>query len=189
MLLLPLLRRPGRRWSTCWRRTPTSRGEEEEREVFFGRVFGLSSLLFSSLLSLSLTLLFSSSLSLPFLVKKNRRFPPPPRRDAAIIVGAEADAYVSKSAVEELARHWGAAAGGEEAEEELKGERQRQRQRPRPPTAGGGGGAAEVRWVPGGHVSAFLSQGEAFRGALRDAMERLALPAPAKAAGEREEET
>ena len=35
-----------------------------------------------------------------------------------------------------------------------------------------------MRWVPGGHVSAFLSQGGAFRGALRDAMERLALPAP-----------
>ena len=34
--------------------------------------------------------------------------------------------------------------------------------------------------MPGGHVSAFLSQGGAFRGALVDAMERLALPAPAE---------
>jgi hypothetical protein len=106
-----------------------------------------------------------------------RRFPPPPRRDAAIIVGAEADAYVSKSAVEELARHWGAASaasaageGGEEGPGPPGG--------PRSEVKGGG---AEVRWVPGGHVSAFLSQGEAFRGALRDAMERLALPAPAAA--------
>lgn len=91
---------------------------------------------------------------------------------------------MSKSAVEELARHWGAA----EPEAPPAEQRQHQQQRPGPgPSAGGGGGsgrAAEVRWVPGGHVSAFLSQGGAFRGALRDAMERLALPAPPAVAAE-----
>ena len=31
---------------------------------------------------------------------------------------------------------------------------------------------AELRWVPGGHVSAYLTQAAAFRGAVRDALER-----------------
>ena len=32
---------------------------------------------------------------------------------------------------------------------------------------------SEVRWVPGGHVSAFLTQGDAFRGAIRDSVARV----------------
>ncbi len=32
---------------------------------------------------------------------------------------------------------------------------------------------AEVRWVPGGHVSAYLTQGDAFRSAIRDCLERV----------------
>ena len=32
---------------------------------------------------------------------------------------------------------------------------------------------AEVRWVPGGHVSAFLTQGDAFRAAIRDCVARV----------------
>jgi hypothetical protein len=34
----------------------------------------------------------------------------------------------------------------------------------------------QVRWVPGGHVSAFLLQQPAFRKAILDSLERLANP-------------
>ena len=34
----------------------------------------------------------------------------------------------------------------------------------------------QVRWVPGGHVSAFLLQQAAFRKAILDSLERLANP-------------
>ena len=35
----------------------------------------------------------------------------------------------------------------------------------------------QVRWVPGGHVSAFLLQQPAFRKAILDSLDRLAHPA------------
>ena len=35
----------------------------------------------------------------------------------------------------------------------------------------------QVRWVPGGHVSAFLLQQPAFRRAILDSLDRLAHPA------------
>ncbi|CAL8468337.1 g7877 [Coccomyxa elongata] len=74
------------------------------------------------------------------------RFPRPQRPDAAVIVGAHNDAYVSAHSVRELAAHWP---------------------------------GSQVRWVPGGHVSAFLLQQPAFRKAILDSLERLSQPAAA----------
>lgn len=71
------------------------------------------------------------------------RFPGPRRPDAAVIVGACNDAYVSQKSVRELAQHWP---------------------------------GSQVRWVPGGHVSAFLLQQPAFRKAILDSLEQLANP-------------
>ncbi|KAK9820289.1 hypothetical protein WJX72_008631 [[Myrmecia] bisecta] len=68
------------------------------------------------------------------------RFPRPQRPDAAVLVAATHDAYVSKQSVLELAEHWA---------------------------------GSEVRWVAGGHVSAFLMQQDAFRTAIRDSIGRL----------------
>jgi hypothetical protein len=43
-------------------------------------------------------------------------------------------------------------------------------------------GYSRRRWVPGGHVSAFLLHHGAFRAAIRDSLERLAQPPTAVAA-------
>ena len=40
---------------------------------------------------------------------------------------------------------------------------------------------AQVRWVPGGHVSAFLFQQGAFRSAIADSLGRLSQPQGARA--------
>ncbi|KAK9819238.1 hypothetical protein WJX81_000552 [Elliptochloris bilobata] len=71
------------------------------------------------------------------------RFPRPQRPDAAVIVAAPNDAYVSQESVLELARHWP---------------------------------GSELRWVAGGHVTAFVLQQPAFRRAIVDSLERVAAP-------------
>lgn len=43
-------------------------------------------------------------------------------------------------------------------------------------------GGSELRMVSGGHVSAFVMHQEAFRGAIRDSLRRVARPAPQAAA-------
>lgn len=68
------------------------------------------------------------------------RFPCPKQPGAAVFVGAQEDAYVTRESIQELAAHWP---------------------------------GSEVRWVPGGHVSAFLLQQQAFRGAISDSLSRL----------------
>ena len=60
--------------------------------------------------------------------------------EAAVLVAANQDAYVSRQSVIELAEHWP---------------------------------GCEVRWVEGGHVSAFLMQQPAFRTAILDSLNRL----------------
>lgn len=64
----------------------------------------------------------------------------PQRPDAAVLVGATDDAYVSPGSLLELHAHWP---------------------------------GSEVRFVPGGHVSAFLLHQRQFRAAISDSLARL----------------
>jgi hypothetical protein len=76
-----------------------------------------------------------------FHVSRSSMFPVPNRPEAAVIVGAERDGYVSGEETRALHRYWP---------------------------------GSELRWVAGGHISAVLTQRQALRQALGDALERAA---------------
>ena len=73
------------------------------------------------------------------------RFPVPLGVRESVVVGAKDDAYVSPHSVQRIADVWSAKSGS----------------------------PVDVRWVPGGHVTAFLSQWGEFQRAIRNAVDRM----------------